>query len=214
LGSIGKSLKARLLDLPPMSVGIQTIISDSHLPLVGDVRSHPGYELQVVHRLLVAGALAMPIANLALRLHEGEPLQGEKRPDHVLSDPLGLGLRLGPDQAVDIKAGMPPGKDPLAPLLPPLGVTGRTESPGAAGEPNKPLLTAVRTPDPGKAALWVAAVEVALHDLFDDRPGIPVLLLEATLILGQEPVEMMEQHPVENGPLRMPRTIDSLHDRR
>ena len=25
-----------------MSVGIQTIISDSHLPLVGDVRSHPG----------------------------------------------------------------------------------------------------------------------------------------------------------------------------
>jgi hypothetical protein len=36
----------------------------------------------------------------------------------------------------------------------------------------------------------------------------------STLILGQEPVEMMEQHPVENGPLRMPRTIDSLHDGR
>ena len=74
-----KSLKARLLDLPPMSIGIQTIISDSHLPLVGDVRSYPGYELQVVHRLLVAGALA--------------DLERLTDNDHILSVmPFGLSL--------------------------------------------------------------------------------------------------------------------------
>lgn len=40
---------------------------------------------------------------------------------------------------------------------------------------------AVRTADPGKARAGVAAVEVTLDDLFDDRPKIPVLLLEAAL---------------------------------
>jgi hypothetical protein len=34
---------------------------------------------------------------------------------------------------------------------------------------------------------------------------MPVIPLEPALIFGQEPVEMMEQHPVEDGPLRMPR---------
>jgi hypothetical protein len=85
----------------------------------------------------------------------------------------------------------------------------RAESPGAAGEHEKPLLTTVRTPDPGKAALWVAAVEVALNDLLDDWSEIPVLLLKATLILGQEPIEMMEKHPIEDGPFRMSGTIAS-----
>ena len=70
---------------------------------------------------------------------------------------------------------------------------------------------AVRTPDPGKARVGIAAVEVALDHLFDDRPEIPVLLLEASLILGQEPLEMMEKHPIEDRALRMTKAIDSRH---
>jgi len=48
----------------------------------------------------------------------------------------------------------------------------------------------------------VAAVDVELHDL-DYRPEKTVLPLESALIFGEEPVEMMEKHPVEDGPLRM-----------
>jgi hypothetical protein len=38
-----------------------------------------------------------------------------------------------------------------------------------------------------------------------------VLLLEAALILSQEFIEIMEQHPIEDGPLRMSGTVDSRH---
>jgi hypothetical protein len=63
--------------------------------------------------------------------------------------------------------------------------------------------TTVRTPDAGKASPGVAAVKILLDHLLDDRPEEAVLLLETSLILSQEPVEMMEQHPVKDGPLRM-----------
>ena len=63
----------------------------------------------------------------------------------------------------------------------------------------------------GKPALRIAAVEISLHDLLDDRPKIPILPLETGLILGQELIEMMEEDPVEDGPLRMARAIDSRH---
>jgi len=43
------------------------------------------------------------------------------------------------------------------------------------------------------------------------RTAKPVLPLETALILGQEPVEMMEENPVEDRPLRMPGTIHSRH---
>ena len=51
----------------------------------------------------------------------------------------------------------------------------------------------------------VAAVEIALDDLLDDRPEISALPLESVFIGGEEAVKMMEQHPVENDPLRMSR---------
>jgi hypothetical protein len=57
----------------------------------------------------------------------------------------------------------------------------------------KPFLATDRTPDAGKHAARVAAVEVALNHILDDRPKEAVLLLETSIILGQEPVEMMEQ---------------------
>jgi len=39
-----------------------------------------------------------------------------KRPDHVFSHPLGLGLCLGPDPAVDREPRMPPGKKAFYPF--------------------------------------------------------------------------------------------------
>ena len=39
------------------------------------------------------------LTDLALGLQKRQPLQGEHRSDHVLPYPLGLRLRLGPDQA-------------------------------------------------------------------------------------------------------------------
>ena len=67
--------------------------------------------------------------------------------------------------------------------------------------------------DPGEAAAGVAAVQVALDDILDDRPEISVVPLEPALIFRDEPLEMMKKHPVENGPFRMSRTIDSCHSK-
>jgi hypothetical protein len=43
---------------------------------------------------------------------------------------------------------------------------------------------------------------------------VAALLLKAALVLGQEALEIVKQHPVEYCPLRMPGTIDSCHGRR
>jgi hypothetical protein len=45
----------------------------------------------------------------------------------------------------------------------------------------------------------------------DDRPEIPILPLEPSLILRQKPLEMMEQQTIEDGSLRMTRTVYSRH---
>jgi hypothetical protein len=70
---------------------------------------------------------------------------------------------------------------------------------------------AIRAADPGEARAGVAAVEVALDDFSDDRPEISVFPLEAPLVLDEEEVEVMEKHPVQDGALRMSRTVDSRH---
>jgi len=41
---------------------------------------------------------------------------------------------------------------------------------------------AVRAADPGEALAGVAAVEITLYDFLGDRPEIPILLLEASLV--------------------------------
>src|SRR4030042_195622 len=40
----------------------------------------------------------VPDSDLAFPYIEGEVFQGQKRPDHVFSDPLGIFLCLGPEQ--------------------------------------------------------------------------------------------------------------------
>jgi hypothetical protein len=73
---------------------------------------------------------------------------------------------------------------------------------------------AVGTADAGESATGVAAVEIALDHIFNDWPEEAMLLLEAALVVCQEPVEVMEEHPIKNGPLGMPGTIHSRHGRR
>jgi len=72
-------------------------------------------------------------------------------------------------------------------------------------------------------ARFYGTVEIALQDLLDDRPEKIALIRFAPkdckactparngLIFSQEPVEMMEEYPVEDGSLRMAWTIDSRH---
>jgi hypothetical protein len=56
------------------------------------------------------------IIDLALGFQKSQALQGEHRADHVLADSSGLRLCLGPHQAVDIEAGVPPGENALGPF--------------------------------------------------------------------------------------------------
>jgi len=67
--------------------------------------------------------------------------------------------------------------------------------------------------DAGKPATRIAAVQIALDDFLDDRAEEAVLLLEAALIFCQESVKVVEQHPVEDSPFRMSRTVNSGHSR-
>ena len=103
---------------------------------------------------------------------------------------------------------------PLAPLLKPLRMARWAKSSGAAGEHQEPLFATVRTADAGEPAAGIAAVKILLDHLLDDRPEKAILPFETTLILRQEPVEMMEEYPVKDRPLRMSRTINSRHSRR
>ena len=70
---------------------------------------------------------------------------------------------------------------------------------------------AVRAADPGEAGVRIAAVEIALDDLLDDRPEMTICLLKVALVGRQESVEIMEQHPIEDCALRMARKVDSRH---
>jgi hypothetical protein len=72
---------------------------------------------------------------------------------------------------------------------------------------------AARTADPSKPTARIAAVKILLDDVLDDRSKVTVSLLE-TLVFRDKPLKMMEKHPIEDGPLRTSRTIDSRHSGR
>jgi hypothetical protein len=100
---------------------------------------------------------------------------------------------------------------PFPPFLQPLGMTGRTEAARLTGKHQKVFRPAARAADPGETAAGIAAVKKLLDDALDDRTEIAVRLLETLLVLRDEAFKMMEQHPVENGPFGMTRTIDARH---
>jgi hypothetical protein len=58
--------QARFLGLSPVGIGIKAIVTDHDLPLVGNVRGHPGDELQIIHhlRLLPRAVTAPAITDL------------------------------------------------------------------------------------------------------------------------------------------------------
>jgi len=70
---------------------------------------------------------------------------------------------------------------------------------------------AARTADLGEAAVGVTAVEILLDDLLDDCPEMAVGALESALVLGDKPLEMMEEHPLEGRAFRISGTVDSRH---
>jgi len=55
------------------------------------------------------------------------------------------------------------------------------------------LSAAIRTADLGKPRTGVAAVDIALHDLLDDRPEIAVLPLETVFIFEQVLLAAVEE---------------------
>ena len=73
------------------------------------------------------------------------------------------------------------------------------------------LCPAARTADPGEPAAGIAAVKILLDGVLDDRTEIAVRLLETLLVLRDEALKMMEEHPVENRAFRMARAVDSRH---
>jgi hypothetical protein len=96
-----------------VGIGVEAVISDSDLAFVGDMGSHSGDELQIIHRLLLYVVLTVPVADLAVGLQERQPLQRKHRPDHVFAHPLGFRLRLSSHPAVDVEARVTPGENSL-----------------------------------------------------------------------------------------------------
>lgn len=88
-------------------------------------------------------------------------------------------------------------------------MAGWTESSGAAGAHKEALLLTVETLDAGEPTAWVATVKIALRDFFDDRSEVNAIFLETALVLGQENIERMEEHAVEDGALGMSGTVES-----
>jgi hypothetical protein len=66
---------------------------------------------------------------------------------------------------------------PLTPFLPPLRMARWAKSASATGKVKEALISTVRTPDVGKPAERVAAVEVALDHILDDGSEEAVLSL-------------------------------------
>jgi hypothetical protein len=152
------------------------------------------------------------IANLACFLIEEKPLQRQKRPDHVFADSLCFSLGLSLDLAVDIETCMAPAENfPLSPFLSSLGMTRRTEPACLSGKHQQALFPTVGTPDAGKAAHRIAAVQILPYNILDHRPEIPVLLFEPIPIFSKELRKVIKEYPIKNRVFWMTLAVDSCH---
>ena len=95
-----------------LGIGVEAIIAHRDLALVENMGSDSDDELQLVRPLQIFGVFLILIADLTLFLRERDPLQGQKKPDHIVSLLRGLGLSLGPTPASQWK-------DRLVTLCPP-----------------------------------------------------------------------------------------------
>jgi hypothetical protein len=99
-----------------MGIGVEAVITHGDLALVRYMGSDPGDELQVGHPLHFSSVFPIAIVDSPRPFSQGEPLQGQKGPDHVFSHPLGLVPSLGPDPAVGIETRVPPGEEAFGPF--------------------------------------------------------------------------------------------------
>jgi len=74
------------LDLSSMGVGVQPMVSHRDLPLLRNMGSDPGDELQVVYPLDLSCVFPIPVADLAFPSIQGQAFQGKQRTNHVFSD--------------------------------------------------------------------------------------------------------------------------------
>jgi hypothetical protein len=102
---------------------------------------------------------------------------------------------------------------PLAPLLTAFGMAGGTESACLAGKYQEVLFSAVGTPDTGKSAHRIAAVQVLLDHILDHRTEVPVLFFETGLIFTKEPLEIVKKHPAKHRVFWMTLAVDPCHSR-
>ena len=121
------------------------------------LKGRPRHSLKIEEKRLLGTATEVP---------QERALELEGHPEHFRDDKDHLTMR-------NIEKERLP--HPLTPLFKPLGVAGRAKPSGLAGKHQKMFRLAARTPDPGKAALRIAAVEIALDDILDDRPEISLV---------------------------------------
>ena len=96
-----------------MGIGVEAVVTDHDMAFVRNMRGYPGYELQIVHLLLVFTVLVILIANLPFRLIKGEALEGEKRAYHIFSYSFSLFIGFRSDLAVYFESGILPAENPL-----------------------------------------------------------------------------------------------------
>jgi len=152
-------------------------------------------KLQIIHRLLLGTLLAIPVTNFSLGFQKCQPLQGEHRPDHVFSDPLGLSFCLGPDEGQNhrvrqenmtsrscLRSGQRIRANPQR-GLPQSRRRCEERSDVAISYPSRGNLGSPRS---------LRSLVMTCGHLLDNGPEEAVLPLETALIFCQEPVEVMK----------------------
>jgi len=89
-----------------------------------------------------------------------------------------------------------------------------TETSGLAAEAQELLFPTVRTPDASETTHRVAAVQIPLHHLLDNRTKIAILSLKTVLILQEKSIKVMKKHSIENTTFRMTLVINPCHGSR
>jgi len=85
------------------------------------------------------------------------------------------------------------------------------ETSGFTTEGQEAFLPTVRTPNPGKPAHRVAAVQILLYHFLNHRTKIAILSLKPGFILKEELPKIMKKYLVEDSEFRMTLTIDPCH---
>jgi hypothetical protein len=88
-------LQVRLLDLPPVGIGVEAVITHRDLSLIRDMGSHPGDELEVVHPLHLFGLFLEPFWANQGEIYVPKGTRGRVLEGQNLYGYVTLELRLG-----------------------------------------------------------------------------------------------------------------------